>query len=75
MDSSDGLVAGCMLVILLTLNIKLNLTPNLTLLLGSLLMFLFAELASTKIFMGDVGSNFLGIYFVANMLQLQKVKL
>jgi len=54
------------------LNIKLNQTPNLTLLLGSLLTFLFWNWPPAKIFMGDVGSNFLGIYFVANMLQLPK---
>ncbi len=70
MDGSDGLVAGCMLVLFLTLNIKLNFTTNLTLLLGSLLTFLFWNWPPAKIFMGDVGSNFLGIYFVANMLQL-----
>ncbi len=70
MDGSDGLVAGCMLVLFLTLNLKLNYAPNLIILLGSLLTFLFWNWPPAKVFMGDVGSNFLGIYFVANLLQL-----
>tara|TARA_A100001035_G_scaffold42997_1_gene30072 strand:- start:2327 stop:3331 length:1005 start_codon:yes stop_codon:yes gene_type:complete len=72
MDGSDGLVVGCMLVLFLTLNIKLNFTANLSLLLGSLLIFLSWNWPPAKIFMGDVGSNFLGIYFAANLLLLPK---
>ncbi len=75
MDGSDGLVAGCMLVLFFTLNIKLNFTANLSFLLGSLLTFLFWNWPPAKIFMGDVGSNFLGIYFVANLLQIPKTEI
>ena len=71
MDGSDGLVAGCMFILFLTLNFKLNYDPNLSILLGSLLTFLFWNWPPAKVFMGDVGSNFLGIYFVANLLQLE----
>ena len=74
MDGSDGLVAGCMIIMFLTLNIKFNFSFNLSLLLGSLLTFLSWNWPPAKIFMGDVGSNFLGIYFVANLLQLPKVR-
>ena len=70
MDGSDGLVVGCMIVMFLTLNIKLNYTSNLSLFLGSLLTFLTWNWPPAKIFMGDVGSNFLGIYFIANLIQL-----
>ena len=59
MDGSDGLVVGCMLVMFLTLNIKVNYTSNLSLFLGSLLTFLTWNWPPAKIFMGDVGSNFL----------------
>ena len=75
MDGSDGLVAGCMFVLFITLNFKLNYAPNLIILLGSLLTFLFWNWPPAKIFMGDVGSNFLGIYFVANMLQLDNIEI
>ncbi len=75
MDGSDGLVAGCMFVLFITLNFKLNYAPNLIILLGSLLTFLFWNWPPAKVFMGDVGSNFLGIYFVANMLQLDNIEI
>ena len=70
MDGSDGLVAGCMFILFITMNLKLNLNANLSLMIGSMLTFLFWNWSPAKIFMGDVGSNFLGIYFVANLLQL-----
>ena len=56
----------------LTLNIKFNFSSNLSLFLGSLLIFLSWNWPPAKIFMGDVGSNFLGIYFAANLIQLPK---
>ena len=72
MDGSDGLVVGCMIIMFLTLNIKFNFSSNLSLFLGSLLIFLSWNWPPAKIFMGDVGSNFLGIYFAANLIQLPK---
>ena len=63
MDGSDGLVVGCMLILFLTLNIKLNFAVNLSLLLGSLIIFLSWNWPPARIFMGDVGSNFLGDLF------------
>ena len=70
MDGSDGLVAGCMFVIFLSINFKLNSANSLSILLGSLSTFLFWNFPPAKVFMGDVGSNFLGIFFAANLIQL-----
>ena len=64
MDGLDGLVSGCMLVIIATsfYLFQLNwLVP----LLGSLLAFLLWNWDPSKLFMGDVGSTFLGAIFVA----------
>ena len=47
MDGSDGLVVGCMLVLFLTLNIKLNFTANLSLLYRFIIDFPILELASS----------------------------
>ena len=70
MDGSDGLVAGCMFICFLFMNIKLNLSVSIVVLLGSLTTFIFWNWAPAKIFMGDIGSTFLGVYFVSNLLQL-----
>ena len=70
MDGSDGLVAGCMLILFLTLNLKIISSASLSILLGSLITFLCWNWPPAKIFMGDVGSNFLGIFFIANLIQI-----
>ena len=64
MDGLDGLVSGCMLIIISTsfYLVELNwLIP----LIGSLLAFLFWNWEPSKVFMGDVGSTFLGAIFIA----------
>ena len=71
MDGSDGLVSGCMFILFWTLNLKLNHFTSLSVLLGSLFAFLLWNWPPAKVFMGDVGSNFLGIFFIANLLQLK----
>ncbi len=71
MDGSDGLVGGCMLIFFLIINIKLNLNISITILLGSLATFLYWNWSPAKIFMGDTGSTFLGVYFIGNLLQFK----
>ncbi len=73
MDGSDGLVAGCMFVFFLIMAIKLNLNIPIILLLGSLASFIYWNWSPAKIFMGDVGSTFLGAYFVSNLLQFKNI--
>lgn len=80
LDGIDGLVGGCLWVILLSLLISkgyLFLTP----LLASLSAFLFFNWYPSKLFMGDVGSTFLGAVFVgfifesSNFLEAMKILL
>lgn len=62
MDGIDGIVAGCFLVIFICSSILLDI--NLIPLSASLVSFLLFNWYPSKIFMGDVGSTFLGsIYF------------
>ena len=73
MDGSDGLVAGCMFVLFLIINYKLNSNISIIILLGSLGTFIYWNWNPAKIFMGDIGSTFLGVYFVANILQFNDI--
>ena len=68
MDGIDGLVAGCMLIILLSLYI-LKVDELLPLIAG-LLAFLLWNWSPSKIFMGDSGSTFLGGIFFGVLLKL-----
>ena len=62
MDGIDGLVCGSMIIIILTLNSDVHyLTP----LVGTLSAFLCFNWYPSKIFMGDVGSLFLGTFLVS----------
>ena len=74
MDGSDGLVSGCMFVFFLIINYKLNANISITILLGSLATFIYWNWNPAKIFMGDIGSTFLGVYFVANLLQFNNMQ-
>ena len=73
MDGSDGLVAGCMFVFFLIINYKLNSNISIIILLGSLATFIYWNWNPAKIFMGDIGSTFLCVYFVANILQFNDI--
>ena len=73
MDGSDGLVAGCMFVFFLIINYKLNSSISIIILLGSLATFICWNWNPAKIFMGDTGSTFLGLYFIANILQFNDI--
>jgi UDP-N-acetylmuramyl pentapeptide phosphotransferase/UDP-N-acetylglucosamine-1-phosphate transferase len=67
MDGLDGLVAGCMAVIFAVA--ALTGMPALWPLVGALLGFLLCNWSPAKVFMGDVGSTFLGAVFAGLVLQ------
>ena len=62
MDGIDGLVCGSMIIIFFTLNGEVHyLLP----IIGTLSGFLYFNWCPSKIFMGDVGSLFLGTFLVS----------
>ena len=69
MDGLDGLVAGCMSVVLVFAAIELGSTLSIWSLFGGLIGFLALNWKSAKVFMGDVGSTFLGAVFAGLVLQ------
>jgi UDP-N-acetylmuramyl pentapeptide phosphotransferase/UDP-N-acetylglucosamine-1-phosphate transferase len=69
MDGLDGLVAGCMAVALAAAALQLQAPMPIWTLVGGLLGFLIWNWSPAKVFMGDVGSTFLGAVFVALVLQ------
>ena len=69
MDGLDGLVAGCMAVTIGLLAIVLDAPWPVWVLVGSLLGFLIWNWSPAKVFMGDVGSTFLGAVFAGLVLQ------
>lgn len=69
MDGLDGLVAGCMLLSISCLAFRVNSPWSIWVLAGSLLGFLFCNWSPAKVFMGDVGSTFLGGVFAGLVLQ------
>jgi len=69
MDGLDGLVAGCMAVAIAALAIDLAAPWPLWALVGALLGFLLWNWSPAKVFMGDVGSTFLGAVFAGLVLQ------
>ena len=70
MDGLDGLVAGCMAVAIWAGTIHLSSPLSTVPLLGALLGFLFWNWSPAKVFMGDVGSTFLGAVFACLIFQL-----
>lgn len=60
MDGIDGLVCGCMMVLIGVFTVQYSSSLSLLCLLGSLLGFLFWNWSPASVFMGDVGSTFLG---------------
>lgn len=69
MDGLDGLVAGCMSLSITALAIALAAPWPIWALVGSLLGFLLWNWSPAKVFMGDVGSTFLGAVFAGLVLQ------
>ena len=66
-DGMDGLVAGCMAISLAA--VALDGASGLWSLVGALAAFLIWNWAPAKVFMGDVGSTFLGAVFAGMVLQ------
>ena len=69
MDGLDGLVTGCMAVAIASVGFALAAPWPLWALVGSLLGFLPWNWSPAKVFMGDVGSTFLGAVFAGLVLQ------
>ena len=69
MDGLDGLVGGCMAIAIAASSPVLNAPWSLMALVGSLVGFLFWNWSPAKVFMGDVGSTFLGAVFAGLVLQ------
>ena len=73
MDGIDGLIAGCYSVVFFTIILKFKiiwLAP----LLGGLIAFLKFNWEPSKIFMGDIGSTFLGIVYFSVILHIYNLK-
>jgi Fuc2NAc and GlcNAc transferase len=69
MDGLDGLVAGCMAVAMTAAAIQLAAPWPIWALVGSLFGFLVWNWSPANVFMGDVGSTFLGAVFAVLVLQ------
>jgi len=69
MDGLDGLVAGCMAIALAASSLHLEAPWPLWALVGALLGFLLWNWSPAQVFMGDVGSTFLGAVFAGVVLQ------
>ena len=69
MDGLDGLVSGCMAIAISALAFVQPVSPAIWALVGSLIGFLVWNWEAAKVFMGDVGSTFLGAVFFGLVLQ------
>lgn len=69
MDGLDGLVAGSMLVALSAAALHLAAPWSIWALVGALVGFLLWNWSPAQVFMGDVGSTFLGAMFAGVVLQ------
>jgi UDP-N-acetylmuramyl pentapeptide phosphotransferase/UDP-N-acetylglucosamine-1-phosphate transferase len=69
MDGLDGLVGGCMAVALASAALWLAAPWPIWAFVGALLGFLIWNWSPAKVFMGDVGSTFLGAVFAGLVLQ------
>ena len=72
MDGIDGLVAGSMIFVVLTTSVILNL--NFYSLISALLAFLFWNWSPSRVFMGDVGSTFLGGFIVSAITNASSIE-
>ena len=69
MDGLDGLVAGCMAIVLTAAALTLQAPMPIWAVIGGLLGFLLWNWSPARVFMGDVGSTFLGAVFASLVLQ------
>tara|TARA_B100000886_G_scaffold128039_1_gene86347 strand:- start:558 stop:1493 length:936 start_codon:yes stop_codon:yes gene_type:complete len=72
MDGLDGLVAGCMIVLILL--ISFTQSSNYLIIIGSLLGFIILNWHPSKIFMGDVGSMFLGSFLAGSIINMNNIQ-
>ena len=72
MDGIDGLVTSNMIIIFsaISINSDFNLLP----IIGPLIGFIFFNWSPSKIFMGDVGSTYLGALFILFLIQANTFK-
>ena len=68
MDGVDGLVAGGMAVALLPVVFILSAPISIWVLIGALIGFLVCNWSPSEVFMGDVGSTYLGAVYAALLL-------
>jgi len=66
MDGIDGIVSSCLIIVFSVISILVN--PYLLILVGALFGFLFWNWHPSKIFMGDVGSTFLGAVLAGTLI-------
>ena len=69
MDGIDGLVGGCIIIILCTVNILQYQNSSIALI-SSLILFLRFNWYPSKLFMGDSGSTFLGAILFGSLLNI-----
>ena len=69
MDGLDGLVCGCMTLSIASLSLSLHASWSFWVFVGALIGFLFWNWSPAKVFMGDVGSTFIGAVFAGLVLQ------
>mgnify|MGYP001376167469 CR=1 FL=1 len=74
MDGIDGLVGGCMIIIISYAAFKLNTPWIIWMIIGSIIGFLKWNWFPAKIFMGDVGSTFLGSLYIGLLLQAESLR-
>tara|TARA_A100001011_G_C14162375_1_gene778850 strand:+ start:170 stop:1123 length:954 start_codon:yes stop_codon:yes gene_type:complete len=67
MDGIDGMISSCFIVLFAVCAVKID--SNFWILVSSLFGFLLWNWYPSKVFMGDVGSTFLGAVFVALLLK------
>ena len=74
MDGADGLLGSSMVVIFTTVMILTRSFQPLLFVLGGLVGFLLLNWQPAKVFMGDVGSTFLGLYFAGLLLHTNSLE-
>lgn len=72
MDGLDGLVSCSMFLVMLTISIDLGL--NINFFLGALFGFILINWNPAKVFMGDIGSNFLGFFVCLLILENYEIE-
>lgn len=72
MDGIDGLVCSSLIIILIPASILIS--PYLILLVSALLGFLLWNWYPSKVFMGDIGSTFLGAILAGTLIQVNSLE-